>query len=92
MIITRSIGDDQAKKIGVTYEPDIFEHKITAEDRALIIGSDGLWSKMSNEEVAEILNTIYKQRWHFPNMVYGFDWMTPKDMASRLTNIALSWT
>lgn len=46
----------------MTYEPDIFEHKINAEDRALIIGSDGLWSKMSNEEVADILNTIYKQR------------------------------
>jgi len=76
----------------VTYEPDILEHKISPSDRALIIGTDGLWSKINNQEVADILNHIYKQRRHFPNMYYGFDRMSPKDMASRLTHIALSWT
>lgn len=72
----------------MTYEPDIFEEIISGEDWALIIATDGLWAWVSNEEVGDILTTIYKQRRHYPNMFYGFDWISPKEMASRLTHLA----
>jgi serine/threonine protein phosphatase PrpC len=59
--ITRSLGDEQSKRIGITYEPEICEYKIAAEDRAIIIGTDGFWGKVTNEESAEILNYIYQK-------------------------------
>jgi serine/threonine protein phosphatase PrpC len=48
--MTRSLGDTMAKSIGVIFEPEIQLYSI--DDRMIIIiGSDGLWEKYSNEEV-----------------------------------------
>jgi serine/threonine protein phosphatase PrpC len=48
--MTRSLGDTMAKSIGVIFEPEI--QLFSIDDRmTIIIGSDGLWEKYSNEEV-----------------------------------------
>ena len=59
LAMTRSIGDDEAKKIGVIYEPELFVYDIGNEHRILVVGSDGLWSYMTNEEVIEIAGRCY---------------------------------
>jgi serine/threonine protein phosphatase PrpC len=59
LAMTRSIGDDEAKKIGVIYEPELFVYDIGNDHRILVVGSDGLWSYMTNEEVIEIAGRCY---------------------------------
>lgn len=56
--MTRSIGDQLVKNIGVTWEPgisllklEITKHEFSNKDQYLIIASDGLWDVISNEEV-----------------------------------------
>lgn len=55
LAMSRSFGDVVASSIGVTAEPDVQEVKINDEDKALVVGSDGVWDKLSNEEVARIV-------------------------------------
>lgn len=57
--ISRSIGDEDAKKLGVIYEPDVFKYELNSRDKILIIASDGLWEHLSNEEVINIVGNCY---------------------------------
>ena len=59
--MTRSIGDDMAKKIGVIYEPEIFTYELGNEHRIIIVGSDGLWKYLPNEEAIKIAGKIYDE-------------------------------
>ena len=59
--MTRSIGDDMAKKIGVIYEPELFIYELGNEHRIIVVGSDGLWKYMTNDEVIKIAGKIYDE-------------------------------
>ena len=43
LVMSRTIGDLEAKKIGVISDPDIILKKIDNNSKFLVIGSDGLW-------------------------------------------------
>lgn len=49
--MTRTLGDLQAKKIGLISEPEIESLELTPHDHFIVIGSDGLWDVMSSAEV-----------------------------------------
>lgn len=50
--MTRSIGDLVAGSVGVTAEPEIQVFNcMTKMDKALVIASDGIWDRLSNQEV-----------------------------------------
>jgi serine/threonine protein phosphatase PrpC len=54
--MTRSIGDLVASSVGVTPEPEIQVFNcMTPMDKALIVASDGIWDRMSNQEVTQIV-------------------------------------
>jgi integrin-linked kinase-associated serine/threonine phosphatase 2C len=55
LAMTRSIGDVAAKSVGVTYEPEIKAFPVSKEDKFLVIASDGLWDRISNDEVTRII-------------------------------------
>ena len=55
LAISRTVGDEDAKKIGVTYEPELFKYELKKGDRVIIIATDGLWELISNEEAVEII-------------------------------------
>lgn len=57
--MTRSIGDESAAKIGVIYEPELFTYELGNEHRIIIVGSDGLWNYMTNDEAIKIAAKIY---------------------------------
>ena len=57
LAVSRSFGDAVAASVGLTSEPHIIEASIRPEDRILIIASDGVWEKMTNEEVMRIAFT-----------------------------------
>ena len=52
---SRTIGDDDAKKLGVVFEPDLFKYELKEKDKVIIIGTDGLWDILSNEEAIQIV-------------------------------------
>ena len=56
--MTRTFGDEVGAYVEVVYNHEVFEYKITAEDRAIIIASDGLWEYMSNKEVTDVVKKI----------------------------------
>ena len=53
--ISRTVGDEDAKKLGVTYEPELFKYELKYGDKVIIIATDGLWELISNEEAIEIV-------------------------------------
>jgi serine/threonine protein phosphatase PrpC len=66
LAISRSIGDEIAKSVGVVCEPgreilivDITEYIITGKDKFIIVASDGVWEYISNELAVEIVSKCY---------------------------------
>ena len=54
--MSRSIGDMDSKKYGVIYDPEIFRYELKQNDKVVVVGTDGLWEQLTNEEVIEIVN------------------------------------
>ncbi len=48
--MTRSFGDQEAKRLGVTWEPEIDEYEIGDDDKFLLLASDGIWDVLTNKE------------------------------------------
>ena len=59
LAVSRSIGDNFAKNIGVTYEPEVTKYKLKKEDKIIVIGTDGLFNCLTNDEIIEILGKFY---------------------------------
>ena len=52
--ISRSLGDKIAESIGVIWEPDILEFDIESNSKYIIMGSDGLFDYLTNDEIKTI--------------------------------------
>merc|ERR1712224_314315 len=52
--MTRSLGDALGKKYGVIATPTLHHVEVNEMQRVLIIGSDGLWEVMSNDEAVAL--------------------------------------
>ena len=55
--MSRSIGDFMIHDFGVTSEPEITEYNITAEDKFIILASDGVWEFLTNQEAVNAVAT-----------------------------------
>jgi serine/threonine protein phosphatase PrpC len=55
LAMSRSFGDDIATSVGVNSEPEIIVHDRTDKDKFIILGSDGIWEFISNDEMANIV-------------------------------------
>ena len=62
LAMSRSVGDLVAASVGVTCEPEFLNHDLTLEDKFLVIGSDGIFEFLSNEQVLKIVVPFWK-RW-----------------------------
>eukprot|EP00403_Amphidinium_massartii_P036968 CAMPEP_0178442920 /NCGR_PEP_ID=MMETSP0689_2-20121128/38503_1 /TAXON_ID=160604 /ORGANISM="Amphidinium massartii, Strain CS-259" /LENGTH=413 /DNA_ID=CAMNT_0020066661 /DNA_START=55 /DNA_END=1296 /DNA_ORIENTATION=+ len=54
LAVSRSLGDGCARACGVIADPTITEHKLRPEDRFLLIGSDGIWDALGNQQAVQI--------------------------------------
>lgn len=54
--MTRTLGDLQAKKIGLISEPEVQRIELTRQDKFIVIGSDGVWDVMQSAEVVGFVN------------------------------------
>eukprot|EP00744_Colponema_vietnamica_P006236 GILI01009066.1.p1 GENE.GILI01009066.1~~GILI01009066.1.p1 ORF type:complete len:421 (-),score=27.72 GILI01009066.1:57-1319(-) len=56
--MSRSLGDYVGHSVGVSADPDINLRPINVvQDRFIVLGSDGIWDVISNEEVAEFIES-----------------------------------
>ena len=62
LTISRSLGDLEAKKIGVISKPQIVEYTLHHYTKYLIICSRGVWEFIINEQVAILGNEFYKKK------------------------------
>jgi serine/threonine protein phosphatase PrpC/CRP-like cAMP-binding protein len=51
---TRSLGDAMAEDLGVFAEPEMLTREIKAEDRVIVIASDGIYEFLTNQSVVDI--------------------------------------
>lgn len=55
--ISRSIGDKNLMDL-LSAVPDVTEHKISEHDEFFILGSDGLWGVVDNQEAVDIVREV----------------------------------
>ena len=60
--MSRSIGDQIAHSIGVSSEPEIFNFDINEKCECLVIGSDGIFQYLKNEDVANIIRPFISKK------------------------------
>jgi serine/threonine protein phosphatase PrpC len=53
------MGDTIAHDIGVVSNPEVKSFLVGIEDKFVVIGSDGVWEFLSNEEIAKIVIPFY---------------------------------
>ena len=53
------MGDQVAHSVGVSSIPEVLEFTLGPHDRFVVIGSDGLWEFLSNEQVCEMVLPFY---------------------------------
>ena len=59
LAMSRSIGDMDAKKVGVIPNPQIVEYIINKSSKYFVMGSDGIWEFISNEDCMKISNQFF---------------------------------
>ena len=57
--MSRSIGDMDAKIVGVIPDPEFIEYKIDSKTKYMIVCSDGIWEFIGNEDAMKIANSFY---------------------------------
>lgn len=62
LAMSRSLGDEVAKSIGVSSNIDFINIMIEDDDKFIVIASDGLWEYLSNEEVGNICRKYSKDK------------------------------
>jgi serine/threonine protein phosphatase PrpC len=60
LAMSRSFGDRVASTVGVISEPEILEFDLTAEDKFVVLASDGVFEFLSNEDVLKIVVPFWR--------------------------------
>jgi len=61
LAMSRSIGDAVASSVGVICTPEILEFEITPQDKFLVLGSDGIFEFLNNEDIVRIVVPHWKK-------------------------------
>lgn len=94
LAMSRSFGDRVASSVGVISEPEILEFEMTAEDKFIVLGSDGIFEFLSNEDVLKIVVPY----WRVNDVVSAsealakeakFKWMKEEEVIDDITCIVI---
>jgi serine/threonine protein phosphatase PrpC len=55
LAMSRSIGDHVAAMAGVSSQAEIKKHELDETDKVIVLGSDGLFEFLSNEELLKLV-------------------------------------
>lgn len=58
LAMSRSLGDLSLRPY-VSSQPEVFERRLDNKDRFLVLGSDGVWDQLSNQEVVDIASRVH---------------------------------
>lgn len=58
LAFSRNFGHKISTRIGIIAEPEIFVKDLEMEDQLIIMGTDGLWEFINNEEMALMLQGV----------------------------------
>jgi len=58
--VSRALGDLSASDLGVIPHPQIVYHKATADDRYLVLATDGVWTFLESVDVMGTVHKTYK--------------------------------
>ena len=61
LVMSRTFGDLEAKKIGVISEPDITLKKIDNNSKFVVLGSDGLWDVVKPYDIIRIVRPYFNK-------------------------------
>ena len=61
LAMSRSLGDEVARKAGVVWDPEIREIELESQDKFIVQASDGVWEFMTNKEVINIVIPYWKK-------------------------------
>lgn len=61
LAMSRSIGDLEATDIGVISDPDVVTLRLTANDKFLLLASDGLWDVIPSTEAVALVGSCLDQ-------------------------------
>jgi len=64
LAVSRSLGDGAGRRLGVIADPVITQHTLQEDDRFVIIGTDGLWDSIDNEEVVAMVSKQVQRGFH----------------------------
>lgn len=59
--MTRSVGDKISKVVGVSNDPEVVIRRLAPEDKFIILASDGVWEKLSNEEAIKVVSKYWNE-------------------------------
>jgi serine/threonine protein phosphatase PrpC len=59
LAMSRSLGDIDAKEVGVISTPQIIEYNINPSTKFMVVCSDGVWEFGTNEQVRDLGNIFY---------------------------------
>ncbi|KAK9835427.1 hypothetical protein WJX84_011751, partial [Apatococcus fuscideae] len=59
--VSRSLGDAELKADGLISAPEVTQRLLTEADEFLILASDGLWERMSNEQACGLVHDTVKE-------------------------------
>ena len=62
LAMSRSMGDEVAKKLGVVAEPEVNILQLEEEHKFVILASDGVWEFLSNEDIIRLAIDAYHQK------------------------------
>ena len=57
--MSRSLGDQIAHSVGVSSVPETQTFNLGTEDKFVVIGSDGVFEFLTNDEIARIVLPFY---------------------------------
>ena len=61
LAMSRSLGDAIVHTVGVSAEPEITDHEIQDADAFIVMGTDGVWDVVDNNQAVEIVQNHIKR-------------------------------
>ena len=61
LAMSRALGDKVAGSVGVVAQPEILEFEVTRQDKFIVVGSDGIFEFLSNEDVVKIVVPYWRR-------------------------------
>jgi len=55
LAMSRSLGDEVAQSCGVSPKPEVLQFKIESDHKAIILGSDGIFEFISDQEALNLI-------------------------------------